>query len=55
MFVQSEKSTGSFNGTLSKLKASDLGSVVIQEVLRRANVEGQEVNEVILGQVGPIS
>nr|AAL90309.1 RE07481p [Drosophila melanogaster] len=41
---------GSFNGTLSKLKASDLGSVVIQEVLRRANVEGQEVNEVILGQ-----
>ncbi|KAH8385817.1 hypothetical protein KR200_002858 [Drosophila serrata] len=42
---------GSFNGTLSKLKASDLGSVVIQEVLRRANVEGQQVSEVILGQV----
>ncbi|XP_017030966.1 acetyl-CoA acetyltransferase [Drosophila kikkawai] len=41
---------GSFNGTLSKLKASDLGSVVIQEVLRRANVEGQQVSEVILGQ-----
>jgi len=47
-----QKSTGSFNGTLSKLKASDLGSVVIQEVLRRANVEGQQVSEVILGQVG---
>ncbi|KAH8350034.1 hypothetical protein KR084_011645 [Drosophila pseudotakahashii] len=43
---------GSFNGTLSKLRASDLGSVVIQEVLRRANVEGQQVSEVILGQVG---
>ncbi|KAH8255202.1 hypothetical protein KR038_003849 [Drosophila bunnanda] len=41
---------GSFNGTLSKLKASDLGSVVIEEVLRRANVEGQQVSEVILGQ-----
>ncbi|XP_017104042.2 acetyl-CoA acetyltransferase, cytosolic [Drosophila bipectinata] len=41
---------GSFNGSLSKLKASDLGSVVIQEVLRRANVTGQQVSEVILGQ-----
>ncbi|ALC49233.1 CG9149 [Drosophila busckii] len=41
---------GSFNGTLSKLKASDLGSVVIQEVLKRANVAPQHVNEVIMGQ-----
>ncbi|KAH8372506.1 hypothetical protein KR093_011775 [Drosophila rubida] len=41
---------GSFNGTLSKLKASDLGSVVIKEVLRRANVEPSQVNEVIMGQ-----
>lgn len=41
---------GSFNGSLSKLKASDLGSVVIQEVLRRANVSGQKVSEVIMGQ-----
>ncbi|KAH8302431.1 hypothetical protein KR044_006388 [Drosophila immigrans] len=41
---------GSFNGTLSKLKASDLGSVVIREVLRRANVEAAQVNEVIMGQ-----
>ncbi|KAH8408723.1 hypothetical protein KR215_011482 [Drosophila sulfurigaster] len=41
---------GSFNGTLSKLKASDLGSVVIKEVLRRANVEAAQVNEVIMGQ-----
>ncbi|XP_064540137.1 acetyl-CoA acetyltransferase, cytosolic isoform X2 [Drosophila montana] len=40
----------SFNGTLSKLKASDLGSVVIQEVLKRANVEAPQVNEVIMGQ-----
>ncbi|XP_034481121.1 acetyl-CoA acetyltransferase, cytosolic [Drosophila innubila] len=41
---------GSFNGTLSKLKASDLGSVVIKEVMRRANVEAPHVNEVIMGQ-----
>lgn len=44
-------SLGSFNGTLSKLKASDLGSVVIKEALHRANVEAQQVNEVIMGQV----
>lgn len=42
---------GSFNGTLSKLKASDLGSVVIKEVMKRANVEAPHVNEVIMGQV----
>lgn len=42
---------GSFNGTLSKLKASDLGSVVIKEVMKRANVEAPQVNEVIMGQV----
>ncbi|XP_017863104.1 PREDICTED: acetyl-CoA acetyltransferase [Drosophila arizonae] len=41
---------GSFNGTLSKLKASDLGSVVIKEVLKRAHVEAPQVNEVIMGQ-----
>ncbi|EDV96003.1 acetyl-CoA acetyltransferase [Drosophila grimshawi] len=41
---------GSFNGSLSKLKASDLGSVVIKEVLQRAKVEAQQVNEVIMGQ-----
>ncbi|XP_068143356.1 acetyl-CoA acetyltransferase, cytosolic [Drosophila tropicalis] len=41
---------GSFNGTLSKLKASDLGSVVIKEVLKRSNVEAHQVNEVIMGQ-----
>ncbi|KAH8415618.1 hypothetical protein KR222_006645 [Zaprionus bogoriensis] len=41
---------GSFNGTLSKLKASELGSVVIREVLQRAKVEAQQVNEVIMGQ-----
>lgn len=41
---------GTFNGTLSKLKASDLGSIVIQEVLKRANTEPADVNEVIIGQ-----
>lgn len=41
---------GSFNGVLSNLKASELGSVVIKEVLKRSGVNGAEVNEVIMGQ-----
>lgn len=41
---------GNFSGTLSSLPASDLGATVIKEVLKRANVEGKDVNEVILGQ-----
>lgn len=41
---------GSFGGSLSSLKAHQLGSVVISEVLKRANVSSNEVSEVILGQ-----
>uniref|UniRef100_A0A0K8U9W5 Acetyl-CoA acetyltransferase n=1 Tax=Bactrocera latifrons TaxID=174628 RepID=A0A0K8U9W5_BACLA len=41
---------GSFNGSLSKLKASELGSVVIKEVLKRANVNSSDVDEVVIGQ-----
>ncbi|CAK9819325.1 Acetyl-CoA acetyltransferase, cytosolic [Anthophora plagiata] len=42
---------GSFCGSLSSLKASDLGSVVIKESLARVNVEPADVSEVVLGQV----
>ncbi|CAK9826019.1 Acetyl-CoA acetyltransferase, cytosolic [Anthophora retusa] len=42
---------GSFCGSLSSLKASDLGSVVIKESLARANIEPGDVSEVVLGQV----
>lgn len=41
---------GSFCGTLSSLKASDLGSIVIKESLKRANLEPTDVSEVIFGQ-----
>lgn len=43
--------TGSFCGTLSSFKAHELGSIVIKEVLKRANVCPDEVSEVIIGQV----
>lgn len=41
---------GTFNGGLSSLPASDLGATVIKEVMKRANVDGKDVNEVIMGQ-----
>lgn len=42
---------GNFNGTLSKIPASDLGAIAIKEVLHRGNTKAEDVNEVILGQV----
>jgi acetyl-CoA C-acetyltransferase len=42
---------GSFNGALSTLPASDLGAIVIQEVLKRADVPAADVSEIIMGQV----
>ncbi|XP_063773897.1 acetyl-CoA acetyltransferase, cytosolic [Pseudophryne corroboree] len=42
---------GSFNGALSTLPAHALGTVVIQEVLKRANTQPDEVSEVIFGHV----
>ncbi|MDZ7751751.1 MAG: acetyl-CoA C-acetyltransferase [Gammaproteobacteria bacterium] len=42
---------GNFNGGLSSLPASELGTIVIGEVLRRAGVAPTEVSEVVLGQV----
>jgi len=42
---------GSFNGALAPLKASELGTVAIGAALERAKVAGEEVDEVVLGQV----
>ncbi|HKH20803.1 MAG TPA: beta-ketoacyl synthase N-terminal-like domain-containing protein, partial [Gammaproteobacteria bacterium] len=42
---------GSFSGTLSSLPASTLGAKVIAELLARADIQPDQVNEVILGQV----
>jgi acetyl-CoA C-acetyltransferase len=42
---------GSFNGTLSSVAASYLGSVAIREAMKRAKVEGGDVDEAILGQI----
>jgi acetyl-CoA C-acetyltransferase len=42
---------GSFNGALSGLPAHELGRVAIEAALERAGVKGEEVSEVILGQI----
>jgi acetyl-CoA C-acetyltransferase len=42
---------GKFGGTLAKTPAAELGAVVIQELLKRAKLSGEQVSEVILGQV----
>jgi len=42
---------GAFNGAFATLPAHELGKVAIQEALKRADVEGAQVSEVILGQI----
>jgi len=42
---------GSFNGALSALTAPQLGAVAVREALSRAGVRGDQVSEVILGEV----
>lgn len=44
---------GSFNGALKDIPATKLGSIVIEEVLKRAKVDKKLVDEVIMGNVLP--
>lgn len=42
---------GKFGGSLAKIPATELGSLVIKEALARAKVDPAQVGEVIMGQV----
>ena len=42
---------GKFGGTLAKTPAAELGAVVIQDLLKRTGLAGEQISEVILGQV----
>jgi acetyl-CoA C-acetyltransferase len=42
---------GSFRGTLSSIPAPRLGAIVIKEAVRRAGIKGEDVHEVIMGNV----
>lgn len=43
--------TGKFQGALKNFSATDLGAMVVRESVRRAGVEPEEVDEVIMGNV----
>tara|TARA_Y100000992_G_scaffold299810_1_gene267222 strand:- start:880 stop:2055 length:1176 start_codon:yes stop_codon:yes gene_type:complete len=42
---------GAYKGILKDIEAHELGSIVINEVLKRSNVNHDEIDEVIMGQV----
>ena len=42
---------GKFGGTLSKTPAPELGAAVVTDLLRRAKLGGDQINELIFGQV----
>jgi acetyl-CoA C-acetyltransferase len=42
---------GKFGGTLSSLTAAQLGGIAVKEAIARAEVKGEDVQEVILGSV----
>ncbi len=47
----SRTAVGKFGGTLAKTPASELGAVVIKDLLQRTGLAGDQISEVILGQV----
>jgi acetyl-CoA C-acetyltransferase len=42
---------GKFGGSLAKVSAPELGSIVIKEAIARAKLEADQIGEVIMGQV----
>jgi len=42
---------GKFSGSLAKVPASDLGAIVIRQLLERSGVKAEQISDVILGQV----
>ena len=42
---------GKFGGTLAKTPAPELGAAVVADLLRRAKLSGDQINELIFGQV----
>ena len=42
---------GTFNGSLKKMSSDKLGSIVIKEALKQSKFIGDEIDEIIMGQV----
>ena len=47
----SRTAIGAFNGFLKDMKASDLGSLTIKDVVQKSNLDPQDIDELIMGQV----
>ncbi len=45
---------GRFGGALKDVEAADLGAACIREVISRAGIDGDEVDEVVMGQVAQV-
>jgi acetyl-CoA C-acetyltransferase len=45
---------GSFNGSLGKIGATDLGAIAIKEAINRAGIGKEVVDEIMMGQVLPL-
>ncbi|MBO6359623.1 thiolase family protein [Enterococcus casseliflavus] len=46
---------GSFGGSLTGISAAELGELVVREAVKRANLENEDIDEVIVGQVGQVA
>lgn len=46
---------GSYGGSLKDVSAIDLGALVVKEAIKRAGIDANEVDELIIGQVGQIA
>ena len=42
---------GRYEGSLKQLKADELGSIVLKEILKKSKFTSDEIDEVIIGQV----
>ena len=42
---------GTFNGSLKNLQGHDLGSTVVKEAMKKSNLNSEEIDELIMGQV----
>ena len=42
---------GTYKGSLKNIRSDQLGSIVIKEVLKRSKTTGEEIDEIIMGQV----
>lgn len=47
----SRTAIGTFRGSLKDIKASDLGSLTIKDVIQKSNLDPKDIDELIMGQV----